>query len=314
MNLKHWESYYRGGALVSCPTNPEPYYTMEVRQAWENFFAALDDGARILDLGTGNGPIALIARETADANARTFQIDGVDLADIDPHNDVPEGTELLRGINFHAGVNTEDLPFADGQFAAVSGQYIVEYTDAGKSLAECLRVLSPGGRCQFILHHLDSIIVRNGIESLRQADIVQHETKTLRKFRRYCERSSESPARADSARRQLLAAGAQLQRMAEESSNPLLLKFVIDSVSALLRNRERLSRGQMLQRTNLLERELRNWVLRLQDLVSAALSERDVADLLQDCRALGFSDLTSSTQMQGSVNLIGWRLTMTRPP
>jgi hypothetical protein len=47
MNLKHWEFYYRGGAQVSCPTNPEPCYTLEVREAWASFFASLADGAAV---------------------------------------------------------------------------------------------------------------------------------------------------------------------------------------------------------------------------------------------------------------------------
>ena len=80
MTSDHWASYYRSGALVSCPTNPEPYYTMEVRDAWVRFFAALADGDRVLDIGTGNGPVALIARQTAEENTRSYRIDGVDLA------------------------------------------------------------------------------------------------------------------------------------------------------------------------------------------------------------------------------------------
>ena len=180
MDTDHWASYYRSGALVSCPTNPEPYYTMEVREAWAQFFSGLDDGDRILDLGTGNGPVALIASETARENARHYEIDGVDLADINPHQHVPGGANLLAGIRFHGGVNIESLPFSGQKFDAISGQYIVEYTDKGKTIAECARVLTPGGRCQFILHHDDSIIVRNALESLRQAELIS-KRKTIQR-------------------------------------------------------------------------------------------------------------------------------------
>lgn len=310
MDTDHWESYYRGGALVSCPTNPEPYYSMEVREAWSGFFAPLPDGARILDLGTGNGPVALIAKQTAAENGVELGIDGVDLANINPTKYVPDGANLLSGISFHPGVATEALPFDDAAFAAISGQYIVEYTDPGRTFAECRRVLAPGGRCQFILHHHESLIVRNGIESLRQADVVQNETKTIRKFRRYCERAGKSPAQAESARRQLVAAGDKLQREAGASKNPLLLKFVIDSVSALLENRTRLSRGQILQQTNRLERELNNWAKRLQDLVSAAVSEDGMENLVHIAGDCGLEDIRFELQMQGGDNLVGWRLNM----
>lgn len=313
MGTEHWESYYRGGALVSCPTNPEPYYTMEVRDAWVGFFSLLGDGDRVLDLGTGNGPVALIASETAADSGFELHIDGVDLADIDPAKYVPDGERLLRGIHFHGGVSTEALPFDEASFAAVSGQYIVEYTDAAKTLAEALRVLEPGGRCQFILHHSDSLIVRNGIESLRQAELVHSETRTMRKFRRYCELAAESPRRAESARRQLMAAGERLQREADRSANPLLLQFVIDSIVKLLRNRSRLGRGELLKQTNLVERELKNWVRRLRDLVSSALSQEDIEGLARIAGECGFADVLFEIQTQGGDKLVGWRMTLRRP-
>jgi len=283
---------------------------MEVRAAWVAFFAALNDGDRVLDLGTGNGPVALIAKETAAENSLNISIDGVDLANIDPVAHVPDGENLLAGISFHPGVNTEDLPFGDATFAAISGQYIIEYTDLHRTLAECWRVLAPGGRCQFILHHLGSLIVQNGVESLRQADLVQHKTKLIRKFRRYYARSTESPDKAETARQQLIGAGKELEGIASTSSNPLLLNFVLENTSMLLENRMRLSRGQMLQQTDRLEKELKNWVKRLQDLVSAALSEENMQEIAASARSVGFSDARFHRQMHGGDNLIGWHLTL----
>lgn len=312
MNLEHWASYYRSGALVSCPTNPEPYYTMEVREAWAEFFGELCDGDRILDLGTGNGPVTLIAKETAVKHARQFAITGVDLAAIDPQRFVPDGEKLLSGIDFHAGVSVEALPFDAHSFDAISGQYILEYTDVERTLGECARVLRPTGKCRFILHHLESIIVTNALESLRQADMVLHETRTLRKFRRYCERAHDSRTRAERARGQLMEAGEHLQQVANQSLNPVLLKFVIAGVSGLLANRSRLGRGQMLHQTAVLERELKAWVSRLQDLVSAALSEDELERVVDLAGALGLPEIDRQLQWQGGSNLVGWRLTLAR--
>lgn len=307
MDLDHWESYYAGGALVSCPTDPEPYYTMEVRDAWTDFFGALGDGARILDLGTGNGAVALIANETAAAGSRNVRIDGIDLARIDPKRHVPDGERLLDGIDFHGGVSTESLPFEDSTFAAISGQYIVEYTDAEKTLREVVRVLAPGGRCQFILHHVDSIIVRNAGESLRQAALVIHETGALETFRRYCEQPD--PPR----RRDLYDLGERLQRDALASSNPLLLRFVIDAISGMLANRSSVSSDVMRRRTESLERELDHWVRRLEDLVSAALSEEAVRRLARLATALGFTGARVDVQRQGDEHVVGWRMAMVKP-
>lgn len=310
MSLNHWETYYRGGALVSCPTNTEPNYSKEVREAWVSFFAGLPDGARILDVGCGNGPVALIAKETAIDLARTFQIDAVDLARIDPVRCIPNGETLFEGIRFHSGVSTENLPFNTSCMDAVCGQYIIEYTDVSRTLGEIARVLRPGGACQFILHHADSIVVRNAQESLRQANFALDEAKVLRLFRRYCEKLDRSPARAESARHALFDIGARMQNAAQDSENPLFLQFIVDSINSLLQQRGRMSRGQMLKETNRLERELKNWVRRLHDLVSGAQSEEDFAEIMSRAKKFGFTSINWETQVHDGDNLVGWRLKM----
>jgi ubiquinone/menaquinone biosynthesis C-methylase UbiE len=313
MSQQHWEAFYREGTLISCPTNPEPYYAGEVREAWVRFFAALDNGARILDIGTGNGPIALIAKETADANGRNFSIDGVDLAEIDPHRDVPDGARLLEGVRFHPGVSTEDLPFEDGLFDAISGQYIVEYTDAEKTLEECFRVLAPGGRCQLMLHHSDSIVVQFGFETLRQADAVQIDTRIVQRFRRFCERSMGAQQGAESAYRQLATGVEQLEQQAAVSANPVFLKFVIESLGQLMQDQTRLGRGRALKQSMQLERNIGHWVQRVKDLVSAAQSDDDIQKLTSFCDRIGFDEIETALQYQYGDKLIGWRINLHKP-
>lgn len=312
MNQDHWESYYRSGALVSCPLNIEPYYTMEVREAWVNFFSELSDGAHILDIGTGNGAVALIAKETATKLSRGFEIDGVDLAEIDPPRYVPGGAELLEGIRFHGGINTEALPFKKASIDAICGQYIVEYTDIAKTLAESMRVMAPGGKCQFILHHRESIVVQNAEESLKQGDLVLNESKILRKFRRYCERADKAPKRAESARRDLRAAGLQLEKAVDEARSTPLLNFIIDSLQVLYEKRSKSTRGQLLRQQADIERELKRWIQRLQDLVSAALSTDDIAEVVRMAEELEFTNVSVRPQMQGGDNLVGWCMQMSK--
>lgn len=311
MDTDHWASYYRSGALVSCPTNPEPYYTMEVREAWVRFFTGLMDGDRILDLGTGNGPVALIAKETAAENSCYFDIDAVDRADIDPHRYVPGGAHLLEGIRFHGGVDVEALPFQARQFNAVCGQYILEYTAMDETLSECARVMKPGGSCQFILHHANSIIVRNARESLRQAELIE-ETGTIRKFVEYCQRGTGETADAELARKAVYATGKILQARAKSSANPLLLRFVIDSISSLLARRSQLSYDEISAHTDELSNELQRWVQRLKDLSAAALSEDQMNALVNTAEANGFFAIVSGEQYQAGTKLVGWRLIMFR--
>jgi len=314
MTLDHWEAYYRGGALVSCPTGPEPNYSKEVRDAWTRFFARLSNGARILDIGCGNGPVALIATETATELSRTFEIDAVDLAEIDPPAHVPNGKSMFSGIRFQSGINTEALPFDAASFDAVSGQYIIEYTNIQQTMAEVFRVLRPGAESQFILHHTESIVVCNARESLRHADLAIKEVKIIRLFRRYCDKASESVHKAENARRELFKAGARLEQIASGSENPLFLNYIIESVSTLFQHQNKMSSGQMLQTTDHLERELKNWIRRLSDLVSGARSAADLHDIVSFTEKLGFDDVDTALQMQDGDNLVGWRLKMCKPP
>ena len=312
MSQEHWESYSRGGALVSCPLGLEPGYTREVRDTWVAFFSSLPDGARILDIGTGNGAIALIALETAAALGRSCSIDGIDLAQIDPVRYVKDGARLFKDVRFHAGVSAEALPFESESFDAVCGQYALEYTDCGRSLAEMFRVLRPGGRGQFILHHRDSIVVENAEESLRHAAVVLDETKVFRLFRRYAEAERASPNSATKQWQEIVAAGEFLQRKARESRNSMLLAMTLDSLRRLFDQRASVSPATLERAVEAMEAELRASVRRLQDLAGAAQSQEDIAELVRMAEATGFCAIGFRPQLHAGDKLVGWRLNFTK--
>lgn len=310
---EHWAAYYRGGALVSCPTNPEPGYEGRVREAWEDYFGALPGGSRVLDLGTGNGPIALIARTVSDANGLDLRITGVDLADIDPVQDVADGARLFAGIEFQGGVSTESLPFPDAGFDAISGQYIVEYTDTTATLAEMARVLVAGGRVQLILHHVDSIIAANARESLGEAELARRDERIVEKAGRYFEAAAKPGTRTEAARRALIDAGKRLEAAAERSPNPIFLDFVLRSITTLLEHHARLSRGDLVKQLQRLDRELDLWERRLADLVGAAMSEGAMQAFVEAARDKGFDAVDYALQHQGEDVVVGWRFNAVKP-
>jgi methylase of polypeptide subunit release factors len=49
-----------------------------------NFFQNLPDNASILDIGTGNGAVAFLARDARDSLKRQFHVEGIDAAVIHP--------------------------------------------------------------------------------------------------------------------------------------------------------------------------------------------------------------------------------------
>lgn len=311
-SLRHWEAYYRGGALASCPLGPQSGYTLELRDIWLEFFTALPDGARIVDIGTGNGAIALIAAQAAAAAAKRFEIHGTDLAQIDPVRDVQDGPRLFAGIRFHPQVATERLPFESASFDAASGQYALEYTDPDRSLPEIHRILKPGGVAQFVLHHADSIVARNARESLGHSALVLEDTKVLRRLRRLLEAERRSQAAVRTSRESLAAALETLARSARLSANPLTLNVTIDAIRKLMQARGQLTPAALDREIDRFEGELRAAARRLEDLVRCGQTQAQVERIVGRARTAGFRADEAQLQHHGGGHLVGWRLCLVR--
>lgn len=98
--------------------------------------ARVDAGTRVLDIATGPGYVA------ARAAHRGASVVGTDIA--------PAMVTLARrlnpGIEFRQAA-AEELTFADGSFDAVGGNFILPHLGRPeRAVAECARVLAPGGR------------------------------------------------------------------------------------------------------------------------------------------------------------------------
>ena len=312
MSLEHWEAYYRGGLLATCPTDAGGGYDRELREAWVEFFAGLPDGARVLDVGTGNGAVALIASETAAATGRRFEIHGTDLALIDPPRHVPDGARRFAGVRFHPRIATERLPFEPASIDAVSGQYALEYAAVPAALAEIARVLRPGGRARFILHHAESVLARNAHASLEQAQLVLRETKVYARLRRHLAAERESPAAAGRTWQDLGAAATRLQQALAAAPGALVLRVTLDAVQKLLAARQQLPTAALDREVDRVESDLRASVRRLVDLVERARGEDDMQAIEREAAAAGLAVEERCRQLHGGDNLVGWRLTLLR--
>lgn len=121
-----------------------------VDRHWAQFADALPPGARILDLACGAGIVgATLLRRRGD-----LHVTGVDWADVP--------VAPLANLTIHPWVSMEELPFADGSFDAAVSLYGIEYGDIGKIARELDRVLRPGARFSFLVHHSESEILREG--------------------------------------------------------------------------------------------------------------------------------------------------------
>lgn len=157
-----WGAFWRQGGLTSLPDAFSGTYDDAIAAFWSEQFEPLPEGARILDIATGNGAIAALAREHSERHGKRFEIHGVDVAETDPRECLREELKpLVEGVRFHPGVAAEATGFEAGSFDMVCGQYALEYADRDGAVSECGRLLCPGGRAAFVMHHRESFVLRS---------------------------------------------------------------------------------------------------------------------------------------------------------
>ena len=315
MNLEQWEAHYRRGTLATCPTVRDGGVDLEARASWVEFFSMLPDHARILDVGTGNGVVALIAAETAAERGLNWDIHGADLARINPQRHVADGARRLAGIRFHAGVATERLPFEAGSFDAVSGNFALEYTDVARALAEIHRVLKPGGNVQFVLHHPDSMFVRGALTSSAEADLVFTETKAYRRLHRLVTMDQATPGTTQRADEDLRAAIQTLKKGLEDARKHgagWILSAALDGIKKLLEARRQMKPQDVGLEVDRAEAELRASVRGLNDLIEHARTPQQMDEIERAATTAGFSLIERSLQHYAGTNLVGWQLQLHR--
>ena len=164
-----WTRYWATGALSSLPEVYGDPAEGPPAAVWRRELASLGDRARILDLGCGNGAVALLAAHTAAERGVYWEIHGVDLAAIDPARAVSgRYRDAVSGVTFHPATPMSATPFAGGYFDLVTGQFAIEYGDPPRVLAEVSRVLRPGGRAAFVVHLRESAVVATARVELAQ--------------------------------------------------------------------------------------------------------------------------------------------------
>ncbi len=275
-----WSKFWRDDNLSACTADDETT-VRSLQQEWRSFFASLNDGASILDLGTGNGALALLAvsAETeGTGTSRSFDVHGCDVASIEPGSYVKSRAEDLAQIEFHSETAMEALPFDDASYDAVCGQYALEYSNVSESVPELMRVLRRGGSLQFLLHDaFGAVYQRNQLQWQQGQTLLQSElfdgTRKMLTAVVAGETASQSGT-LEEGMRAIVGLKDIMDRLAKEFSDEtdrVLPESVFAAISRLAPLRRRHDVLQLLSLVDDIERRMHAQSARLRAMLDAAL-------------------------------------------
>lgn len=178
----HWDSYWLATSSLNSfgEGKAASGYQGELLTFWNNCFALLKVNATVVDVGTGNGAIAVAARKYSDSKQLGYNIFGTDAAKINPLQVFatnPQLSEILKTIQFYPQCKIEKLPFADASVDLITSQFAFEYAERRPALSECLRVLKPAGYFTAIMHHASSEIARDSAAGQRVLSLFLEKTE-----------------------------------------------------------------------------------------------------------------------------------------
>ena len=319
-----WDRYWQADRLASCFDVIGCNYDEALLRDWRAFFMSLEDGARLLDLCTGNGAIALVAAEVSATHAKSFHIEAVDSAVIDPPRYVTRETQHLRTIQFHAKTSVEALPFPDAAFDAVSSQYGIEYTDLQGALAEAARVLAHDGRIRLVLHAAEGQAVRRSnsdISECRHLALKSGLFEAAEKAIRVTwglGSGQTAPASTDwvGVEKAVGALKTRLEAAHERSKGAANLPMYDNVISVLadtFNKRGDFPLKTLLDQVEAMRAEVLAHLGRLEALVAAAKNEADIFEITDSLPGLGFKNAEYVTVTHGDHgDLVGWAVTAAR--
>jgi SAM-dependent methyltransferase len=310
-----WSQYWHYDRIASCFDGAGlSNYDDSVAGGWRAFFGGLPDGARVLDLCTGNGAAALLAAETAREGAKSFRIVAVDQADIDPASHVSRHEEDYASIIFLRDTGVEALPFPDAGFGAVISQYGIEYSDLERSLPEAVRMVAPGGRLRLVVHAADGQVADGARHVIAEADLLLEEINLPGAATR-CFTAilavERDPAAGEEAHREADASFAAFQAALERTARQIPGaedKTMFKNSGAVLldtfQRRSHFDLGQLIAKTETIESEIRAHRGRLKALVDAALDRSGAEALARRICAMGAAECNASP-LGNAAGLIG---------
>ncbi len=165
-----WTTYWQANRLDSCISQRTEQDYVELYQFWASLTGLVASGARIIDLATGNGAVAVRLAQAAKVASKDIYLDAVDLAAIQPEQFLVEYKDVMAAIRFRGETDICALPFDAGTFDIAVSQFGFEYAPTVGAAGEMMRVLRPGGRFRLLMHHSESALVSPNVAKIQEIE------------------------------------------------------------------------------------------------------------------------------------------------
>jgi ubiquinone/menaquinone biosynthesis C-methylase UbiE len=291
-------------------------YSGSVRSFWREKFGEIPDGARILDIATGNGAIATLAAEYAADRNKQFFITATDLATI--NSSVIENAEaenLRSNIVFRSAVPCETQPLEDDSCDLVTSQFGFEYSDKAATLTEMRRVLVPDGKFIAISHHADSSLIRSAAVELEIYELGLRRVDLFGKLRSNLTKLGDLGGTRNSVKRALREAAPEADKVSDAVQELLrqhpdneCTKQMIASAQHLIMGATKTTVDERLVAVGAIEMDLVAAEARLQDMVKASMGQEDIDQLVVTAKSSGFSTAHCLRFFTDDDQLVGWQI------
>jgi ubiquinone/menaquinone biosynthesis C-methylase UbiE len=312
-----WEHYWQSSRLASCGGEGGQQYQDAIVEHWHRVFANFHGVDQLLDLCCGNGALALMAnRYFREQGLGSVAITGIDQARINPQRWLARLNPWITPIRFMGGVPAESLPFPEGSFSAVIGQYAIEYTDRDRSLAECQRVLADSGYLAFVCHAREGCTVQRAQTQL--ADVGR--LGRLDYFSAARELARLQFSRRDPGHPDCLAAKTVfeeksqiLRDWASRAAEPAMYENIVNVTTDTLRKSIHHPPEVIQAKLDEVAAGVENHAHRVRALVQAALTDTEIRSWLDPLIRRNFRAVGRLPQpVQGPRGLLGWSVVLRR--
>lgn len=304
--MQHWTDYWKNtNALNSFAEGQQGQgYQKEVSLFWEEQFYQIPSNATVVDLGTGNGAVAVLAQKFTQENNKDWKVIGLDAASIEPNKlNVKDKTtkKHLSDIKFIANTPIEKAPFKPESIDTFISQFAFEYSNLEKSLKLCSNCLKPGGIISILAHHpeshisTDSIIGQEVIRYILQESPAFMQTDLLLDIAAQQSQSGQMGNWARNPYRQVITTTlhwvfSQLtDKFSSDPDSEYWCKSTIGQIANILKQIESTNPKQLKLQLQHLYHSLEAHRLRLQDQNIACLSDKRLKQVENYCRTNGLS-------------------------